>query len=32
MFGPKSKKVTGEWRKMQNEELHNLSCLPNLLE
>jgi hypothetical protein len=24
IFGPKKDEVTGEWRKMQNEELHNL--------
>jgi hypothetical protein len=23
-FGPKRKKVTGEWKKFHNEELHNL--------
>jgi hypothetical protein len=22
-FGPKSDEVTGEWRKLHNEELHN---------
>jgi hypothetical protein len=24
IFGPKRDKVTGEWRKLHNEELHNL--------
>jgi hypothetical protein len=24
IFGPKRDEVTGEWRKMHNEELHNL--------
>jgi uncharacterized membrane protein len=24
IFGPKTDEVTGEWRKLQNEELHNL--------
>jgi hypothetical protein len=24
IFGAKSDKVTGEWRKLHNEELHNL--------
>jgi hypothetical protein len=24
MFGPKKGKVTGEWRKLHNEELNNL--------
>jgi hypothetical protein len=23
MFGPKSEKVTGGWRKLHNKELHN---------
>jgi hypothetical protein len=24
IFGPKRDEVTGEWRKLHNEELHNL--------
>jgi hypothetical protein len=24
IFGPKGKEVTGDWRKLRNEELHNL--------
>jgi hypothetical protein len=24
VFGPKSDEVTGEWRKLHNEELHDL--------
>jgi hypothetical protein len=24
IFGPKRDEVTGDWRKLQNEELHNL--------
>jgi hypothetical protein len=24
LFGPKSNEVTGEWRKLHNEELHDL--------
>jgi hypothetical protein len=24
IFGPKRDEVTGEWRKLNNEELHNL--------
>jgi hypothetical protein len=24
IFGPKREEVTGEWRKLHNEELHNL--------
>jgi hypothetical protein len=26
IFGPKRNEVTGEWRKLHNEELHNLYC------
>jgi len=29
IFGPKRDKVTKEWRKLQNEELHDLYSLPN---
>jgi hypothetical protein len=28
IFGPKRDEVTREWRKLHNEELHNLSSLP----
>jgi hypothetical protein len=28
-FGPKRDEVTGGWRKMRNEELHNLHSSPN---
>jgi hypothetical protein len=27
IFGPKRDKVTGEWRKLHNEELNDLYCL-----
>jgi hypothetical protein len=27
IFGPKKDKVTGEWRRLQNEELNDLYCL-----
>jgi hypothetical protein len=28
IFGPKRDEVTGEWRKLHNEELNDLCCLP----
>jgi hypothetical protein len=30
-FGPKRDKVTGEWRKLHNEELSDLYSLPNIV-
>jgi hypothetical protein len=30
VFGPKRDEVTGEWRKLHNEELNNLYSLPNI--
>jgi hypothetical protein len=30
IFGPKRDEVTGEWRKMHNEELHNLYSSPDI--
>jgi hypothetical protein len=29
IFGPKRNEVTGEWRKLHNEELHNLYLSPD---
>jgi hypothetical protein len=29
IFGPKRDEVTGDWRKLHNEELHNLYPSPN---
>jgi hypothetical protein len=31
IFGPKRDDVTGEWRKVYNEELHDLYSLPNII-
>jgi hypothetical protein len=28
IFGPKRDEVTGEWRKLHDEELHDLYCSP----
>jgi hypothetical protein len=29
IFGPKSDEAVGGWRKLHNEELHNLNCSPS---
>jgi hypothetical protein len=29
IFGPKRNETTGDWRKLQNEEFHNLHFSPN---
>jgi hypothetical protein len=31
-FGPKRDEVTGGWRKLHNEELHNLYSLPSIIQ
>jgi hypothetical protein len=31
IFGPKMDEVTGGWRKLRNEELHDLYCLPSII-
>jgi hypothetical protein len=32
LFGPKRKEVTGGWRRLHNEELHNLYISPNIIQ
>jgi hypothetical protein len=31
IFGPKRDEVTGDWRKLQNEELHGLYSSPSII-
>jgi hypothetical protein len=31
IFAPKRDEVTGDWRKLHNEELHNLYSSPNII-
>jgi hypothetical protein len=31
IFGPKGDEVTGEWRKLHSEELHNLYSSPYVI-
>ena len=31
VFGPKRNEVTGDWRKLHNEELNDLYSLPNIV-
>jgi hypothetical protein len=31
IFGPKRDEVTAEWRKLYNEELHDLYSLPSII-
>jgi hypothetical protein len=31
IFGPKRDEVTGEWRKLHNEELRDLYCSPGII-
>jgi hypothetical protein len=31
IFGPKRNEVTGEWRELHNEELHNLYSSPDII-
>jgi hypothetical protein len=31
IFGPKRKELAGGWRRLHNEELHNLYASPNII-
>jgi hypothetical protein len=31
IFGPKRDEVTGEWKKLHNEELNDMYCSPNIV-
>jgi hypothetical protein len=31
IFGPRRDEMTGEWRKLHNEELHNLYSSPSII-
>jgi hypothetical protein len=31
IFGPKREEVAGGWRRLRNEELHNLYASPNII-
>jgi len=31
IFGPRRDEVTGEWRRLQNEELNDFYSLPNIV-
>jgi hypothetical protein len=31
IFGPKREEVAGDWRRLHNEELHNLCASPNII-
>jgi hypothetical protein len=31
VFGPKRDEVTGEWRKLHNEKLHDIYCSPTIV-
>jgi hypothetical protein len=31
IFGPRREEVKGDWRKLHNEELHNLYTSPNII-
>jgi hypothetical protein len=32
IFGPRRDEVTGDWRKLHNEKLHNLYSSPNIIK
>ena len=32
IFGPRRDELTGKWRKLHNEEFHDLYCSPNIVQ
>jgi hypothetical protein len=30
VFGPKGRKLAGDWRRLHNEKLHNMYASPNI--
>jgi hypothetical protein len=32
IVGPKREEITGEWRKLHNDELYDLYCSPKIFE
>jgi hypothetical protein len=32
IYGPKRDKISGNWGRLHNEELHNMYCSPNIIQ
>ena len=32
MFGPERDEITGEWRRLYDEKIHELYCSPNIIQ